>query len=254
MNEFTKFHTKTLQERIEQLSLTHGSPPPSLSQKQANNMIENCIGTLSLPLGVGVGVRIDEQDLIVPISTEEPSVVAALCAAAKLIKTTTTKTVENEIIAQIYLESEDIPSTIKLLEASKREIIEAANKFCTSLVARGGGVVNGYSSTPCQLLIYNIHIKTCEAMGANSASRVAEGISPLVASIGKCNALYKIVSNAIPQTTQAQFAVPLSQLGYKGMSGEAVAQGIVHMSEWAAQDAVRATTHNKGLYILIQAS
>lgn len=49
-------------------------------------MIENCIGKMSLPLGLGLNFKINNKEFAVPMSIEEPSVIAAASGAAKLIK------------------------------------------------------------------------------------------------------------------------------------------------------------------------
>lgn len=48
-------------------------------------MIENCIGILPLPLGLGLGFKINKKNYIIPMALEEPSVIAACSAIAKLI-------------------------------------------------------------------------------------------------------------------------------------------------------------------------
>ena len=40
----------------------------------ANQMIENAVGTFSLPLGLGLNMRVNGRDVIVPMAVEEPSV------------------------------------------------------------------------------------------------------------------------------------------------------------------------------------
>jgi hydroxymethylglutaryl-CoA reductase len=56
-----------------------------LSIELADNMIENCIGTMPLPLGLGIGFKINGKNFIVPMAIEEPSVIAASSSIAKLI-------------------------------------------------------------------------------------------------------------------------------------------------------------------------
>src|SRR6185503_19329338 len=52
----------------------------------ANTMIENAVGTFSLPLGVGLNLRVNGRDYLVPMAVEEPSVVAAVSFAAKIVR------------------------------------------------------------------------------------------------------------------------------------------------------------------------
>ena len=63
--------------------LSSGGLTPAL----ADYMIENCIGTLPLPLGLGIGFLVNGKNYIVPMAVEEPSVIAACSAIAKIIST-----------------------------------------------------------------------------------------------------------------------------------------------------------------------
>ena len=56
-----------------------------LTPKLADHMIENCIGILPLPLGLGIGFQVNKKNFIVPMAIEEPSVIAACSAMAKII-------------------------------------------------------------------------------------------------------------------------------------------------------------------------
>lgn len=56
-----------------------------LSTEIADYMIENCIGILPLPLGLGLGFKINGKNYQVPMAIEEPSVIAACSAIAKII-------------------------------------------------------------------------------------------------------------------------------------------------------------------------
>ena len=49
-------------------------------------MIENCIGIIPIPLGLGLNFKINEKSYSVPMAIEEPSVIAACSSIAKLIK------------------------------------------------------------------------------------------------------------------------------------------------------------------------
>ena len=56
-----------------------------LKPEIADYMVENCIGILPLPLGLGLGFKVNGKNYIVPMALEEPSVIAACSAIAKLI-------------------------------------------------------------------------------------------------------------------------------------------------------------------------
>ena len=61
--------------------LSQGGLTPIL----ADHMIENCIGIMPIPLGLGIGFVINGKDYSVPMAVEEPSVIAACSALAKII-------------------------------------------------------------------------------------------------------------------------------------------------------------------------
>ena len=48
-------------------------------------MIENCIGSIKLPIGVVWKVKINSEILNIPLVTEEPSVIAACNYGCKMI-------------------------------------------------------------------------------------------------------------------------------------------------------------------------
>ena len=62
-------------------ALEHGAH--TLKLHAADKMIENVIGVLGLPLGVGLNFLIDGRDVILPLAVEEPSIVAGLSGAAR---------------------------------------------------------------------------------------------------------------------------------------------------------------------------
>ncbi|MEK6943822.1 MAG: 3-hydroxy-3-methylglutaryl-CoA reductase, partial [Thermoproteota archaeon] len=53
---------------------------------KADKMVENAIGTFSLPLGIATNFTINNKDYLVPMVIEEPSVIAAASKAAKIAK------------------------------------------------------------------------------------------------------------------------------------------------------------------------
>jgi hydroxymethylglutaryl-CoA reductase len=57
-----------------------------LGLEQADKMVENVVGRFQLPLGVAVNFQINGKDYLVPMATEEPSVIAAASNAAKMVR------------------------------------------------------------------------------------------------------------------------------------------------------------------------
>ncbi len=57
-----------------------------ISYENADKMVENAIGTFSLPLGIATNFKINGKDYIVPMVIEEPSVIAAASKGAKIAR------------------------------------------------------------------------------------------------------------------------------------------------------------------------
>ena len=61
---------------------TQGSLPLDV----VDHMVENVIGVFPEPLGVGVNFQINGKDYLIPMATEEPSVIAAASYAARMVR------------------------------------------------------------------------------------------------------------------------------------------------------------------------
>ena len=57
-----------------------------LDQETAEHMIENVIGTYSLPIGLAMNFMVNQREVVVPMVIEEPSVVAGASFMAKLAR------------------------------------------------------------------------------------------------------------------------------------------------------------------------
>ena len=58
----------------------------ALSMDTVDHMVENVIGVFPEPLGLAVNFQINGKDYLIPMATEEPSVIAAACKAAKMVR------------------------------------------------------------------------------------------------------------------------------------------------------------------------
>ncbi len=98
--------------------------------EHANKMIENAIGTFSLPLGIATNFKINNQDYLIPMVIEEPSVIAAASKAAKIAKVCggfTASVNGNISIGQIQVLNANIQDAIKKITSSEQDIIALAN-------------------------------------------------------------------------------------------------------------------------------
>ena len=115
----------------------------TLSIQSADKMIENVIGVMGLPVGLGLNFLINEREYAVPLVVDEPSIVAALSSAAKVARAGggfRVESTEPVLIGQIQIVDVPHPQRARgALLQRKDEIINLANSLHPNMVARGGG-------------------------------------------------------------------------------------------------------------------
>lgn len=222
----------------------------SLPLDMANHMVENMIGVFPEPLGLGVNFQINNHDYLIPMATEEPSVIAAASYAAKMVRegggfyTSSTTPV---MIGQIQVvRLGNVESAKKLVLKAKTELLKKANNQDPILVSAGGGAkdldAKIIDTSVGQMLIVELYVDCRDAMGANAVNTMAEAIAPMIEQITGGHVYLRILSNlATKRLAKAWCTVPKEAVG-----GEEVVEGIVYASAFAAADPYRAATHNKG--------
>ncbi len=265
-NPFYKFYQKSLEERKETL-LNH----PSLSNETkerlkkglalpesvAGQMVENQIEIYGLPYGIVPELIVNEKSYIVPMVTEEPSVIAAASYASKLINLaggTTTIQEKREMIGEIAIVKS--PLTLEevktKLEQQRESLFTIANNAHPSIVKRGGGIreiwAEEKSTDKERFYIFYVSVDTKEAMGANMLNTILEAlVSPIEALTGG-ESIMAILSNlATNSVVTARCVLSPRILDTRTTKGEDVIDRIVLASEFSKADPYRATTHNKGI-------
>ena len=107
-----------------------------ISFDKADKMIENAIGTFSLPLGIATNFKINNKDYVVPMVIEEPSVIAAASKGAKVARIKGGFEVtadESYSIGQIQILNTDTNVAIKKIHEQTNEILELANSKSNTL-------------------------------------------------------------------------------------------------------------------------
>ncbi len=228
-----------------------------LSAEQAGQMIENSIGTLALPLGVAANFTINGRDYLIPMAVEEPSVVAAVSHAAKLIRDGGgffTEASDPVMIGQIQvLDIPDMTAAIAALEVNTARLMAEADSVSESIVRRGGGS-RGLEFRPFQqtpvgpMLVVHLLYDCRDAMGANAVNTAVEFIAPLVAELTGGRTNLRILSNLTDRrTATARCRIPAASLATLDLPGKVVAQRIAEANAFAVVDPYRAATHNKGI-------
>jgi len=228
-----------------------------LDAGQADKMIENALGTYALPLGVAANFLINGRDYLVPMAVEEPSVLAAVSHAAKLIRAGGgfhTESTDPIMIGQVQvLDVPDMGAAMASLKANERKLIDAANACSQNIVRRGGGAcgieVRPFFDTPVgPMLIVHLLYDCRDAMGANAVNTAVETIAPLVAELTHGRTNLRILSNLTDRRlATARCVVPADALSRNGIAGQTVAGLIEEANAFAMVDPYRAATHNKGI-------
>ncbi|HET8550970.1 MAG TPA: hydroxymethylglutaryl-CoA reductase, degradative [Gammaproteobacteria bacterium] len=230
----------------------------TLNIQRADKMIENVIGVMGLPVGLGLNFLINGKDYVVPLVVEEPSIVAALSSAAKLMRNAggfSTESTDPILIGQIQVV--DVAHSTKAQAAllqRKEEIINLANSLHPNMVARGGGaqdievIIHASPDGSRDMVVLHLLVNTCDAMGANLVNTMCEGVAPLVEAITGGKVFLRILSNLTDRAlVWAKAVIPTKLLAGKGYAGEEVRDGIILANDLAIVDPYRAATHNKGV-------
>ena len=110
---------------------------------QIDTLIENVVGSYQLPLGLAFNFKINDQDFIIPMVIEEPSVVAAASNAAKMARKHGgfhSDEVKPIMISQIQItQLNDIEVAKESLKRSKELLLKIANEQDPVLNKLGGG-------------------------------------------------------------------------------------------------------------------
>lgn len=223
----------------------------SLPLDLADHMIENVVGAMPLPFGIAVNFEVNKHDYLIPMVTEEPSVVAAASYAAKMVRdgggfhTSSTPPV---MIGQIQVVGLSDPEggRVQVL-ASKQDILKKANEQDPLLAKVGGGAkeveARVIQTKVGPMLIVELDVDCRDAMGANAVNTMCEAVAPLVEELTGGRVYLRIITNlATKRLAKAWCTVPKESIG-----GEEVVDGIVNASAFAAADPFRAATHNKGI-------
>ena len=228
-----------------------------LNLQQADHMIENVVGTYTLPLGIARNFLVNGREVPVPMVIEEPSVVAAASFMAKLARAGggfVASATAPEMIGQMQLlDVPDLEKAKKDLEEARADLLEEADGIDPLLRKLGGGArdlqIRVIKESPIgQFLVLHLVMDVRDAMGANTVNTALERLSPRVEHITGGRVLLRILSNlADRRLVRTQCTIPVKALAFGDYSAEEVRDRIIEAWAFAEADPYRATTHNKGI-------
>ncbi|MHA1248258.1 MAG: hydroxymethylglutaryl-CoA reductase, degradative [Candidatus Thorarchaeota archaeon] len=254
------FYKLTREERVKKLQELTGLSdedlqplvdPGKVDMDILDHMIENVVGSMTLPLGIATNFRINGRDYLIPMAIEEPSVVAAASNAARMARPhggfTATDTGP---IMRAQIQAVNVPTPyaakLKILE-HRDEILQLANDQDPILVKFGGGArdltVKIVESSVGPMVVTELIVDTRDAMGANAVNTMAEAVAPSIERITGGKVYLRILSNlADLRLVRARATFDKELLG-----GEEVVDGIIAAWAFAEADPYRCATHNKGI-------
>jgi hydroxymethylglutaryl-CoA reductase len=223
----------------------------NLPVELADHLIENFIGTMNIPVGIATNMKIDGRDRLIPMATEESSVVAAVCNAARQCYDSggfISSMSGTDMIAQIQLTQVSDPqhARLQILE-HKTEIQDLCNACDPVLVKLGGGFrdldVRVLETRGGPMVITHLVVDTRDAMGANAVNTMAERIAPRIAEWTRGKTNLRILSNlADRRLARARCVWRNADIG-----GAEVRDAMLAAYHFADADPYRAATHNKGI-------
>ena len=222
-----------------------------LSFSTTNSMVENAIGTFAYPLGIATNFLINDKDYLIPMTIEEPSVIAAASNAAKIARAKggfVASADKSLMIGQIQVV--DLPEPFSAAEkvlGAKAKILKAANEKSRTLAKAGAGAKDvlprAVGTELGNMLIVELIIDVKDAMGANIVNTMCEAVAPLIEELTGGRVLLRILSNYATKRLARAKAI----FGKEELGGKDVVDGILLAHAFASSDQYRCTTHNKGI-------
>jgi hydroxymethylglutaryl-CoA reductase len=233
----------TREERLV-LAPTGGGPLPRL---------ENLCTLLPLGLSLAPNFRINGRDRVVPMVTEEASVVAGASRIAVLLRsgeglraTAGERLLGGQVLWAWQGSWQDLAA---LTEPRQGELLERLNGLHPSLVGAGGGLRSfcWRAGPEAGLQVLDLVAHTGDAMGAHLLDRLAAELAGELLRFLPGRPVTSIVSNRpLGRSARAEARVSLELLGRCGREGAQVGADIETLCGWALGDASRWPTHLKG--------
>ncbi len=209
----------------------------------ADQMRENVIGITKIPIGVAENFVINGKSAIIPIATEEKSVIMQASIGAGLVPAGfKASTSGNTMIGQIQvLDVPDLDAAEDAILAETEALLVDANTISRTRKA-ADLQVKRLDTAVGKMLIVEIFADVRDSMGANLIDSMCELLAPTIARITGGRTLLRILSNlATRRTVNVTARVPVNSIG------ERVVDNIIAADAFAWADPYRASTSNKGV-------
>lgn len=256
MNTEKKFYEMSLDERLSLIAsksnLTKNEISTVVNQPlpfdKIDRMIENAVGSFSLPLGIATNFVINGKEYLVPMAIEEPSVIAAASHAAKLAKSSGgfKASAESSIMrGQIQVTNLlDIKKAIQVISKNKESLLRTVNSISKNVKAldlKTRIVENEIDGT--KMLAAELYVDCKDSMGANTINSMCELLGPEIEQKTSGKVILKILSNYATE----RIATSKATFKKEELGGTDIVDRILSAFAFAFSDTYRAVTHNKGI-------
>ena len=256
MNTEKKFYEMSLDERLSLIAsksnLTKNEISTVVNQPlpfdKIDRMIENAVGSFSLPLGIATNFVINGKEYLVPMAIEEPSVIAAASHAAKLAKSSGgfKASAESSIMrGQIQVTNLlDIKKAIQVISKNKESLLRTVNSISNNVKAldlKTRIVENEIDGT--KMLAAELYVDCKDSMGANTINSMCELLGPEIEQKTSGKVILKILSNYATE----RIATSKATFKKEELGGTDIVDRILSAFAFAFSDKYRAVTHNKGI-------
>ena len=236
-------------------------------QKIHDDFSENTISNFISPFSIAPNFIIDKKNYTIPMVTEESSVVAAACNAAKFWYER--GGFETEIVdfiksGQVHFKYDGPKKKLStFFKSKKKKILDSCSNLTKNMKMRGGGIleIKLIDKTSKIKNYYQLHAEfnTVDSMGANFINSCLEQLavklksefnkSSLFTDNYKIEIIMSILSNYTPKClVRAKVNCKINDLKSKGIEdSKRFAEKFVEAVNIANADINRAVTHNKGI-------
>lgn len=221
--------------------------------------IENYIYHFGIPTGLVFNLKVNHKNRIVPMTTEEPSVIAAANHGAKMISAGTgvqTTRQQRLVLGQIIVtEIDDFKALQNFIQTNQAKILVIANDAHPSMLRRGGGAQKiKVTQLDVHTAEINLLIDPKAAMGANLTNTMVEAVAEFLQTAGYQTLMAILSNNAKYAVTDAKVSIPITALvGKLNLDGKTIARRIEQASQIEQISVNRAVTANKGILNGIEA-
>jgi len=238
-------------------------------QKIIDGFSENTISNFYLPYGVAPNFQINGETYVIPMVTEESSVVAAVSKAAKFWMSRggfKAEILGTKKVGQLHFSWNGDVEKLKAVFADLTKALKAdAQSITANMEKRGGGIQEielvDFTDTEPDYYQLRCNFETCDSMGANFINSCLESFGQTLTRFIATHPTFSttekeviiimaILSNYTPEcVVRASVTCPIKDLGQFGeMDAETFAFKFYKAIRIAEIDPYRATTNNKGIF------